>query len=107
MQIPANAPPAYGSGIAGVNSSKQTTATQEQKGDTVELSPYARAKNLKQQGASNSVIAAQLGLDAKTVNSYFGPPTVTAATTPQPYSPVQEAVQHTVVKELAATQTKK
>lgn|GEM_PF-2155031 len=107
MQIPASAPPASGSGIVGVNSPKQTTATQEPKGDTVTLSPYARAKQLKQQGASNSVIAAQLGLDAKTVNSYFGTTTAAAVTTPQHFSSAQEAVQHTAVKELTPAQTKK
>ncbi len=109
MQIPASTPPAaYGSGIAGVNSPKPTTATQEPKGDTVTLSPYAKAQQLKEQGASSSVIAAQLGLDAKTVNSYFGTPTAAAATTtPQPFSSTEKAIQNTAVKELAAPQTKK
>ena len=107
MQIPANAPIGDGNGIAGINSPKQTTPVPETTGDTVKLSTYARAKQLKSQGASNSVIAAQLGLDAKTVESYFGTPTAAAATTPQPFSAAHEAIQNTAVKELAATQTKK
>ena len=108
MQIPASIPPAaYGGGIAGVNSPKPTTATQEPKEDTVTLSPYAKAQQLEEQGASSSVIAAQLGLEAKTVNSYFGTPTSAAATIPQPFSSTEKAIQNTAVKELAAPQTKK
>ncbi len=106
MQIPANAPIASGNGITGVNSPRQTTPTPETTGDTVKLSTFARAKQLKGQGASNSVIAAQLGLDAKTVESYFGTPAAAAPTTPQPFSAAHEAVQSTAVKEVAA-QTKK
>ena len=106
MQIPPNAPISAGNGLIGINSPKQTTTTPETTGDTVKLSTYARAKQLKEQGSSNSVIAAQLGLDAKTVESYFGTPTAAAATTPQPFSAAHEAIQNTALKELAA-QTKK
>ncbi|MGO9014045.1 MAG: hypothetical protein ACLQF0_03605 [Dissulfurispiraceae bacterium] len=100
MQIPANTPITAGHGILDINSPKQTTPTPETTGeDTVKLSTYARAKQLKSQGASNSVIAAQLGLSAKTVESYFGTPNAeAAATTPQPFTPAHEAVQNTAVK---------
>ncbi len=108
MQIPANSPITAGHGIVDINSPKQTTPTPETTGDTVKLSTYARAKQLKSQGASNSVIAAQLGLSAKTVEIYFGTPVAAAATTtPQPFTPAHEAVQNNAVKEQAATQTKK
>jgi len=110
MQIPANTPITAGQGIAGINSPKQTTPTPETTGDTVTLSSYAKAKQLKAQGASDSVIAAQLGLDVKTVESYFGTTTAATATatTPQPFGAAHEAVQNTAVKELAAaTPTKK
>jgi|SRR5208283_4112767 len=107
MQIPPNAPPpGYGNGINDINLPKQTTPTPQTTGDTVELSPHARAMQLKQQGGSDSAIAAQLGLDAKTVSGYFGTPTAAPATTPQPFSAAHEAIQNTAVKELTA-QTKK
>ncbi len=109
MQIPPIAPPpGYGNGIADINLPKQTTPTPATTGDTVQLSTYARAKQLKEDGASNSVIGAQLGLDAKTVETYFGTPAAAAATTPpQPFSPAQEAIQQSVVQAPAVTQTKK
>jgi hypothetical protein len=107
MQIPANAPPKYGSGITDINLPKQTTPTQEPEGDTVQLSPYAKAMQLKEQGASNSVIGAQLGMDPKTVENYFGTPTAAAATTPQPTNFTQEVIQNTAAKAQEATPAKK
>lgn len=110
MQIPANIPITAGQGITAINSPRQTTPTPETTGDTVKLSSYGQAKQLKSQGASDSVIAAQLGLDVKTVESYFGTTTAAsaAATTPQPFSAAHEAVTNTAVKvAAAATQSKK
>jgi len=113
MQIPANAPPAaaYGSGITDINLPKQTTPAQEPEkkpeGDTVQLSPYAKVKQLKEQGTSASVIAARLGMNVKTVESYLGTPTAAAATTSQPIKPAQEAIQNTAVKAQEATPAKK
>lgn len=107
MEIPPSAPTAAGSGLTDVNLPKKAAATNEPKGDTVEISPHARAVQLNQQGASNSVIAAQLGMDAKTVQSYFGTPTVAAATTPQPINSAHEAVQNIAVKVQAAAPAKK
>jgi DNA-binding NarL/FixJ family response regulator len=46
-----------------------TTASQE---DTVKLSAQAQAKLLHSEGLSVSTIAASLGTDTKTVDSYLG-----------------------------------
>jgi hypothetical protein len=81
MQIPTNLPPVVGNGTANVNLPKKAAVTHEPKKDTVELSAHAKAKNLKQNGASNSSIALQLGLNIKTVNTYFPPQSATAAKT--------------------------
>jgi DNA-binding NarL/FixJ family response regulator len=98
MQLPSNLPTVAASGTASVNSPKQAAATPEsKKGDTVELSSHAKAKLLKQNGASNSSIAAQLGVDIKTVNGYFSTQTA-KATVPKPNSPAPEAITTTTVK---------
>lgn len=79
MEIAAISAATSGSASTNANSSKQTTATDESSGSTVKLSAYARAKNLKGQGLSDSTIAAELGLTTKTVESYFGTSSTTAA----------------------------
>ncbi len=71
MQIPSSIPPVSLSSTPHVNPPKQTTTTEKQHGDTLKLSSHAKAKNLKLQGATNSEIANQLGIDVKTVNGYF------------------------------------
>jgi hypothetical protein len=50
------------------------SARVQPKGDTVELSKTAQIRLLKHQGETVEQIAARLGLDVKTVNSYLGAP---------------------------------
>jgi DNA-binding NarL/FixJ family response regulator len=46
--------------------------SQAQKADTVALSGQARARSLKQQGFSSTMIATKMGLNLKTVQKYLG-----------------------------------
>ena len=48
-----------------------TQKTAEARTDTVKLSLYAQAKLMRERGDSITEIARNLGLDLKTVNSYF------------------------------------
>ena|ERR1700690_3531179 len=107
MQIPSNLPPASGIGTTNVNTSKQTIKAQEPpqaKGDTVQLSSKAKARLLKQNGASNSSIAAQMGLDIKTVNGYFSGATTS---TSKPAGSAPEATANTPAKVQVGEQGKK
>jgi DNA-binding CsgD family transcriptional regulator len=49
----------------------QAATAQAPQGDVVQLSNAAQAKLLKQQGLDVAQIAIKLGLDAKTVATYF------------------------------------
>jgi hypothetical protein len=73
------------------NSSEEASETAGQKvaesagqGDTVKLSVRMQAKVLKREGYSISQIASQLGMDAKTVNSYLNPQ---GSGSPKTYTP--------------------
>jgi hypothetical protein len=50
----------------------QTPSGTKPKRDTVKLSGTARAKSLKLQGLTPPQIAAQMGLDQNTIDSYLG-----------------------------------
>src|SRR5271169_4229555 len=69
-------------------------------GDTVKISSYAQARLLKQQGANVSEISVKLGLDTKTVKSWFETGTVQAPpAAPPPNKPVEKAAGVPTVKE--------
>ena len=54
------------------NLGSKTPSGSKPKGDSVKLSGTAIAKSLKLQGLSANQIAAQMGLDLKTVDGYLG-----------------------------------
>lgn len=60
------------------NLGSKTPTGSRPKSDSVKLSGTARAKSLKLQGLTPAQIAAQMGLDIKTVDGYLG---ITPATT--------------------------
>jgi DNA-binding NarL/FixJ family response regulator len=73
------------------NSSEEASETAAQKviesagqGDTVKVSISAQARLLKRQGYSIAQIASQLGMDAKTVNTYLN---MQASGTPKTFMP--------------------
>jgi len=71
-------------------------------GDTVKISSYAQAKLLKQQGANVSEISLKLGLDTKTVKSWFETETAQAPPAPlapPPNKPVEKTAGVPTVKE--------
>ena len=59
----------------------KTPSGLQPKGDSVKLSGTAVAKSLKLQGMSANQIAAQMGLDIKTVDGYLGIPATTSYST--------------------------
>lgn len=74
---------------------QKLVATNATEDDTVKLSSYAKARQLKLQGESNTEIAIELGLDKKTVDSYFGSESnsgaAPAAQPPQTKGPAPQA----------------
>lgn len=70
--ISSNTPLLGNQGSAAVQAPAMQAATaQAPQGDVVQLSNAAQAKLLKQQGLDVAQIAIKLGLDAKTVATYF------------------------------------